>query len=260
MKSLAWVGLCGLGVFGAAGVGCTNAPTGDDSATASGGKSSAGGSASGGKSSVGGKSGASGGRGAQTQTGGMGGEASSNGGSGGSMIEGGAPNFGGSPEFCCLAAATCDPGDSEIESLDDCPKGEKCYRNAICCSEVFCVDKSDVQCAAVPTCMDNEEEVDVCPKSGPCEARTLCGTTIYCVPVEAHCAPKEEPYRDYRADSPAQCETVKFECPSGSEYFSNQCGCGCEQPKECPEVINCFPKEPDPLCESKKCPLSPRLQ
>jgi hypothetical protein len=259
MKSLAWVGLCGLGAMASVGVGCSGTTT-DDAVTASGGKTASGGAGSGGKTSTGGKTSGDGGNGAQSHSGGMGAAPNSSGGAGGDPNEGGAPNFAGGPGVCCLAIATCDPGDAEIPSLDACPKGQECYRNAICCSEILCVDQSDVQCDAVPSCMDNEEEVKDCPRSGPCETRTLCGTTIYCVPVESQCSPKEEPYRDYRADSPTACQTVKFSCPGGSDFFSNACGCGCEQSEKCPEVIDCSPKDPDPLCESKECPLSQRLK
>jgi hypothetical protein len=37
---------------------------------------------------------------------------------------------------------------------------------------------------------------------------------------------------DYKTDSPAQCETIRFFCDSGEVYFANDCGCGCKPGEE----------------------------
>ena len=34
---------------------------------------------------------------------------------------------------------------------------------------------------------------------------------------------------------------IYFVCPENTSYFSNACGCGCEQSQSCPQWINCMP-------------------
>jgi hypothetical protein len=45
------------------------------------------------------------------------------------------------------------------------------------------------------------------------------------------CTGEEEGF-DYKTDSPAQCETIRFFCDSGEVYFANDCGCGCKPGEE----------------------------
>ncbi|MCA9522500.1 MAG: hypothetical protein KC609_16090, partial [Myxococcales bacterium] len=39
------------------------------------------------------------------------------------------------------------------------------------------------------------------------------------------CDPANDPYRQYDAKT---CQVVRFVCPEGTEYFSDECGCGCK--------------------------------
>jgi hypothetical protein len=37
-----------------------------------------------------------------------------------------------------------------------------------------------------------------------------------------------DPNKQYVARSTAECSTIRFICVEGTQYFSDQCGCGCE--------------------------------
>ena len=43
------------------------------------------------------------------------------------------------------------------------------------------------------------------------------------------CDPANEPQRSYVGRSTAECARIRFTCAPGTTYFSNDCGCGCEQ-------------------------------
>ena len=42
------------------------------------------------------------------------------------------------------------------------------------------------------------------------------------------CNPDSEPNRNYVTTDVNTCEVIRFTCPSNQQYFSNNCGCGCE--------------------------------
>jgi hypothetical protein len=138
-------------------------------------------------------------------------------GSGGAgPASGGAFGGSGGAQVCCLALATCQFGDTQINGPSDCPAGAECYSNSICCTTVWCI-------------------------------RT---TT---------CNPAAEYNRNYVGSSPSQCAVIDFVCPAYTTYFSNQCGCGCEQDASCPQYVDCMPGGPvDPLCASNNCPYTLR--
>ncbi len=77
----------------------------------------------------------------------------------------------------------------------------------------------------------------------------------------AGCDESKEPNRKYVAHSPEQCKLVRYACEPGTVGFSNDCGCGCEQPSDCPTFINCMPGPGDTAttCATlrAKCPYTP---
>lgn len=77
-----------------------------------------------------------------------------------------------------------------------------------------------------------------------------------CAPT---CNEANEPNRRYVGHSPEQCQLVRFACEPGTSMFSNGCGCGCEQPADCPAFINCMPGPGPSSCaiERARCPLTP---
>lgn len=168
--------------------------------------------------------------------------------------------------MCCMAMPVCNAGETQISGPDACPQGATCYSNQLCCSQIWCVVAESIACDAMPVCMAGETEVSPCPADASCVSRTLCGTSIVCQKPSSECSPASEYNREYVAESPEQCATLRYACDEGTTSFSNECGCGCEQPSACPEYVDCMPSiDPtDPvhrLCsDSTECPLTPRYQ
>jgi len=88
-----------------------------------------------------------------------------------------------------------------------------------------------------------------------------CGTGGSVACTEKACAPKCDPAtelnRKYMGD-PSTCMLIRFACEPNTTMFSNDCGCGCEQPADCPEWINCMPGPSSTTCAAlrEKCPYS----
>lgn len=193
---------------------------------------------------------------------GVGGAATGGTGTGGAGTGGTSPGDGGAG--CCLAVATCDGTDKQVDSEADCPDDRSCYSRTVCCSTVWCVQEAPV-CDGFPSCAESEIQVPSCPAKGDCTERSLCGNTITCMVRGSACYPGYEPDRDYASESPDMCTVIDYVCPAGTTAFSNDCGCGCEQPEECPDYLNCTPSgDPedvhDPLCDSDECPYTMRVK
>lgn len=191
-----------------------------------------------------------------------GGSASGGAGTGGAST-GGSPGGAGGSE-CCLAFPACDGVDKPIDSEADCPPGATCYSRTVCCSTIWCMAEQ-AACDAIPVCEPGEVQVNECPETGECTERSLCGQTISCFVSASACYPEAEPDRHYVSDEPDTCALIDYACPMTTTGFSNECGCGCEQPSECPDYVNCEPtvdpdSDPDPLCLSEECPYTQRAQ
>jgi hypothetical protein len=100
-------------------------------------------------------------------------------------------------------------------------------------------------CAPPPDLTDTREPA--C-NAGVCEL----------VEAAAACDPSKEPNRKYVGTSKEMCMLIKFACEPGTEGFANDCGCGCEQPSDCPEWINCMPGPMSTDCSvaRARCPYS----
>jgi len=91
-----------------------------------------------------------------------------------------------------------------------------------------------------------------------CTEDAVACTEMYCPP---DCDPDEEYWRAYMALSPEDCALIDFVCPESTEYFFNDCGCGCEMSRDCPEYIDCMPVQPaDSPCNDQnffeRCPYT----
>jgi hypothetical protein len=172
---------------------------------------------------------------------------------------------------CCLAAAVCDEGDRYINGPGECPPDADCYSRSICCSTQWCV-RENVNCDAIPVCDPGDREIEgECPPAYTCYPVTLCGMTIQCLdggpaPINpgidgGSCDPSAEHGRHYVTNDPRECLLIDFACPTDTDYFDNDCGCGCEQPADCPEFVNCMPGNGSgsELCtDSESCPYTIR--
>ena len=89
------------------------------------------------------------------------------------------------------------------------------------------------------------------------QAGHVACTEMYCPPDD--CDPAAEWWRDY-IGTPETCPLIHFVCPGDATYFANDCGCGCEQPEDCPEWFNCMPGPGAPPCDvawiEQHCPYS----
>jgi len=219
--------------------------------------SESGGAAQGGLPGAGGSSAGKGGAG----SGGMQGTPTKGGAPGNGGAASGGAGSGGATGGCCLAIAICDDGDRELKDGEVCNPDAGCYTRTICCSTIRCV-RDTPQCDAIPTCDPGDKQImGECPPSLQCYSRSLCGNTVNC--VDTACDPATEHNRKYVATSPEKCALIDFSCPANTQYFGNDCGCGCEQDSSCPEFVNCQPRIDDvplsPLCSDKlTCPYTQR--
>jgi hypothetical protein len=67
------------------------------------------------------------------------------------------------------------------------------------------------------------------------------GAGVACTSLGCMCNPSNETeYREYVGMSVMDCLAMDFfYCPENTSYFSNECGCGCEQSVECPPSYHC---------------------
>ncbi|HEX7670465.1 MAG TPA: hypothetical protein VF395_12810, partial [Polyangiaceae bacterium] len=77
------------------------------------------------------------------------------------------------------------------------------------------------------------------------------------------CNPSAEYYRNYVGHSPGQCAVIDYGCPINTTGFGNPCGCGCEQPRGCPQWVDCMPTNGpvNPYCTDAgraQCPYTQR--
>ncbi len=95
-----------------------------------------------------------------------------------------------------------------------------------------------------------------------CYTISFCaGAILACVSADPICDRGSDYNRSYVQADTTRCQSIAIDCISGTQSFSNSCGCGCEQPASCPRSVDCMPGSaaPDPLCvDSTTCPLSPR--
>jgi hypothetical protein len=235
---------------------------------------------SGGKGAAGGKGGAS--TGGSVSTGGTdsGGAGGSTGGSGGTT--------GGTG--CCLAYPVCPSGEVEISGPAECPPelpGSVCHTVTACCSTIWCATED--QCDDIPRCDPGDAPFSSpCPPVDNCYERTVCGNTTWCVrnPGSAGAsgaggtgggagtggssgssgmagAPACDPETDYNRNYVAMgatCFLVDFGCTVATTYFQDDCGCGCEQPSDCPRVLDCSPSNPCTQESIDRCPFSERVE
>ncbi len=75
------------------------------------------------------------------------------------------------------------------------------------------------------------------------------------------CDPSSEHQRRYIGLG-AECPGVEFRCYDPTTVFWNDCGCGCEEDPNCPEVFDCSPRASTPCTpeELAHCPFSRVLE
>jgi len=156
-----------------------------------------------------------------------------------------------------LACKGCFYNGSMYEPGQGFPAGDGC--NGCTCGEdgsVFCTQAYCLTCtyegqtyaagASFPA-------LDGCNTCTCYEGGAVGCTTMACLP----CDPEAEWYREYVATSASQCALIDYVCPENTTYFGNDCGCGCQQDRSCPEWFDCMdPAVCDPVAIKQKCPYS----
>ncbi|MGC4069752.1 MAG: hypothetical protein QM784_34855 [Polyangiaceae bacterium] len=87
------------------------------------------------------------------------------------------------------------------------------------------------------------------PATDGCNECSCNGGKVTCTSNPCTCDPAKEPWRNYVLDSRANCEVARMICPTGSTYFANDCGCGCEQKSSCPSIYDCTVSASSPVEE-----------
>lgn len=226
------------------------AGTGGGHTDASGGAASSG-PASGGSSSLGGSLASDGGSASSAGESAVGGSA--NGG-----------NSSGTP--WCPELGVCKRGiDQRLAPGEACPVGRDCYADKWCGQNVQCAKYvEDGTCTEKPTCDPEQMSLPSCLSGGICETRSACGKRVMCetFKVGSGCQPGLDKHYVYAAYA-EDCPTFTIYCPAGSSPFVNDCGCGCEQPADCPDWVDCMPTTGSisHLCStSAECPFTDRAQ
>lgn len=156
-------------------------------------------------------------------------------------------------------AKTCEYNGNTYNDGDSFPSSDGCNTCSCSSGAVACTEK-----ACVSTCTyggrvyrngESFKATDGCNTCycGP-EGSVACTKMACPAPT---CDPTKEWNRSY-VGTPSTCPLIRFVCEPGTSYFANDCGCGCEQPSDCPEWINCMPGPGATTCSTlrAKCPLS----
>ncbi|MBI4509231.1 MAG: protease complex subunit PrcB family protein [Deltaproteobacteria bacterium] len=163
----------------------------------------------------------------------------------------------------CTALAKCVEGhfwDSSPEVCACVPLPDPCA-TVRCMSGTHCeVVDGNAQC--IPdfvTCEYDSKKYkagDSFPAGDGCNACT-CRTngTVICTMRACPACNYDDPNKKYNGRSVDECSRIRFFCIQGTTYFSDACGCGCEQPADCPPVIDCEPPT-DCSAERLRCPFS----
>jgi hypothetical protein len=172
-------------------------------------------------------------------------------------------NPSGSP-WCPNSNACRYDADQRLAPSEPCPANRECYADDWCGQSIQCVKYvDDGTCTEKPSCDPEQVTLSVgCLRGGICETRSACGKSIVCETKhqgDAACNPGLFRHRVFAARAQS-CSAISIYCPKGSILFSDECGCGCEQPETCPEGVNCQPSGEihSELCDSTDCPFTGR--
>jgi hypothetical protein len=168
-----------------------------------------------------------------------------------------------SPTMCASGTADCDGDPKDGCEVDLMTSPYNCGGCGIvcmstpdqmaACDQGKCVAPSGSDCVyegAVYTQGEMFEARDNCNKCA-CSMDKDSNVVVLCTDfADCKCNPGTEPYRDYVASDPMKCQLLDYVCPEYTTAFTNDCGCGCEQGTECPDVFDCTP---DPMTGKAAC-------
>jgi hypothetical protein len=131
-----------------------------------------------------------------------------------------------------LGAVACGSADAPVSTVE---ADVKAYQ--------FCGGIAGFPCPSGYTCVDNPH--DNCdPRRGGADCGGICvrrGKPNQCN--------YNEPGLHYVGTSAEECSLIKFVCAVGTTYFSNACGCGCQDVAPCTsQECGPAPAAPNYLC------------
>ncbi len=156
----------------------------------------------------------------------------------------------------CGGSGSCVYGDTTYPAGTSFPADDGC--NTCFCGDDGSVACTEADCAPVCTYAGKSYTPGASfPALDGCNT-CMCDEngSVGCTKIACPCDPDSEWWRKYVAKSPAECQSIKYDCPEHTTPFSNSCGCGCEQDASCPEWFDCMPPAPCDADMLKKCPFS----
>ncbi len=120
------------------------------------------------------------------------------------------------------------------------PASDGC--NTCTCSMDGSVDCTLIACVSCSYAGTQYRVGDVFADRDGCnQCSCLPDGSVSCSNAACACNRAQEWWRQYSAMSPAACASSRYTCPTNTTSFSNDCGCGCEEPTTCAQYLNCIP-------------------
>ncbi len=167
------------------------------------------------------------------------GAAGETGGGGSPPAEAGGPSGVGTPG---AAGATAGAAECSYDGVAyEVGESFKCDCNECKCEAGGFLSSTAVEC--LPCLYAGKEVLSgaTIPDRDGCNSCTCEFAAISCTKKACTCDPAKEWWRNYVATSAKECSLVDFTCDAGATPFSNDCGCGCEEPSTCPQFAQCDP-------------------
>ncbi len=117
----------------------------------------------------------------------------------------------------------CNSCTCQDQATDDCP-----HQGAMSCTKLDCTGACSYAGRTYPSGASF-------PATDGCNQCNCSSGTVDCTRLDCICNPNQEPWRDYRGTNrTTDCARLQLTCPVGTTQFTNACGCGCEQRRDCP--------------------------
>ncbi len=113
-----------------------------------------------------------------------------------------------------------------------CDAGSSTGTAGISCTDMACIGS----CSYAGKMYANGESF---ASTDGCNSCSCSNGNVLCTAKACVCNPPTEYWRSYVSTSPTQCMVIDYACQTNTAPFSNACGCGCEQSRDCPQYFPC---------------------
>ena len=151
-------------------------------------------------------------------------------------------------------AGTISAGDTPGFMIDMWPPEEECDVELPTCDPDTYFDRRSCECVPVNSACACDDVYDpVCGEdertySNECQLNCAGQRLAYygdCESPYVYECFEPNPDVDYVSEDPYECEFIDFDCPSGAEYYYDECGCGCYE-RDC--NAECVGAERESVC------------